>query len=149
MSKTSSSKAKGRRLQDLVRDTLRFIFKDKLEDDDIVSRQMGGSGTDVVLSPAAKRLIPFAIECKNQEKLNVTESLKQASDNAVNGLIPLLIFHRNHGKVYVGIEFDSFIKLIYNTDMNDVKQYIKDKAESKKVIALENFTGEPESDILS
>lgn len=138
MSKTSSSKAKGRRLQDLVRDTFRFIFKDKLEEDDIVSRQMGGSGTDVVLTPAAKRLIPFDVEAKNQEKLNVTAALKQASDNAVNGRIPLLVFHRNHGKVYVGIEFDSFIKLIYNTDMNDVKQYIKDSAETRRIL-LEKF----------
>ena len=38
---------------------------------------MGESGEDIQLSPAARKLIPFAFECKNQEKLNIWESLKQ------------------------------------------------------------------------
>jgi len=125
--KTSTAKAKGRRLQDYVRDTLRFIFKDKLEEDDITSRQMGGSGTDIILTPSARKLIPFDIEAKNQEKLNVAQALKQAADNSKPDRIPLLVFHKNHGKVYVGIEFDSFIKLIYNVNMDDVRKYIKEK----------------------
>ena len=85
--KTKSAKAKGRNLQNLVRDRLRKIFVDnwtkypKLEYDDIKSQTMGMGGEDIVLSPIAKKLIPYSFECKNREKLNIWESLKQCEDN--------------------------------------------------------------------
>ena len=66
--KASSSKAKGRRLQDFVRDKLRGLFT-KLEDDDIKAAIMGESGEDIKLSPAARKIIPYSFECKNQERL--------------------------------------------------------------------------------
>ena len=54
LSKTGrSSKAKGRRLQNLVRDLLRKKFH-HLEDDDIKSATMGIGGEDIVLSPRAR-----------------------------------------------------------------------------------------------
>lgn len=111
--RTSSAKAKGRRLQDSVRDKFRKMFEDILENDDITSRQMGGAGTDVVLSPAAKKQIIFDVECKNQEKINIAKSLKQAEDNCSEGRIPALIFTKNRSKVYVAIELDRFLELIY------------------------------------
>lgn len=118
--KTHSAKAKGRFLQDKVRDTFRFIFKNKgLEDADIKSAIMGTSGCDIVLSPAAKRLIIFDIEVKNQEKLNINEALKQAESNSTKNRIPLLVFHKNHGKVYCALEFDSLIELLYNSKENN------------------------------
>ena len=55
--KTSSAKAKGRKLQDLVRDKLLEKFKNYLEEDDIKSAIMGETGEDIKLSPAAKRKI--------------------------------------------------------------------------------------------
>ena len=39
---------------------------------------MGDSGEDILLSPAARKLFPFSVECKNQEKLNIWSSLEQA-----------------------------------------------------------------------
>ena len=63
--KTASKKAKGRKLQDFVRDTLLTCF-DSLEEDDIKSAIMGESGEDIKLSPAARRAIPYSFECKNQ-----------------------------------------------------------------------------------
>ena len=59
-----SSKAKGRRLQNALRDILRETFP-ILEDDDIKSQTMGMTGEDIVLSPAAKKEIPYSFECKN------------------------------------------------------------------------------------
>ena len=56
-----ASKAKGRRLQNYVRDRLREVFiKDwkklpRLEDEDIKSQTMGMTGEDIVMSPAAKK----------------------------------------------------------------------------------------------
>ena len=108
--KASSSKAKGRRLQDFVRDRLRSLFT-KLEDDDIKVAIMGESGEDVKLSPAARKVIPYSFECKNQERLNIWSSLEQAEENC-NDRTPVLVFKRNTSKTYVAIDIDSFLTLI-------------------------------------
>ena len=72
--KTRSAKNKGKRLQNDVRDLILETFK-QLEEDDVRSTTMGDSGEDVLLSPvAARKLFPFSVECKNQEKLNIWSS---------------------------------------------------------------------------
>jgi len=109
--KTRSGKAKGRRLQNKIRDVLLEHFSDKLEPDDIRSQIMGMSGEDIVLSPAARKLIPYSFECKNQEKLSIWSSLEQAESNS-GDYPPVLIFKRNRSKTYVTIELDEFLKLI-------------------------------------
>ena len=109
--KTRSGKAKGRRLQNKIRDVLLEHFSEKLEPDDIRSQIMGMSGEDIVLSPAARKLIPYSFECKNQEKLNIWSSLEQADSNSGN-YPPVLIFKRNRSKTYVTIELEEFIKFI-------------------------------------
>ena len=109
--KTSSAKAKGRKLQDLVRDRLRSVFMEILETNDIESQVMGMSGEDIVLSPAAKKVIPYSFECKNQERLNLWSSLEQAESNCEDRQ-PVLIFKRNRSKIYVAIEFDHFIEIV-------------------------------------
>ena len=109
--KTRSAKNKGKRLQNSVRDILLEIFKEDLELDDIKSAVMGDSGEDIQLSPAARKLIPYSIECKNQEKLNIWSSLEQADDNSKES-IPVLIFKRNRSKTYAVIEFKEFVELI-------------------------------------
>ena len=111
--KTSSAKAKGRVLQDFIRDVFRDIFRDVLEKDDITSRIMGCSGTDIILSPQASKLIPFSIESKNQEKFSINKSLRQAIDNAEDDRIPLVVFSKNRDDIYVSLKFNDFIKLIY------------------------------------
>ena len=82
-----------------------------LETNDIESQVMGMSGEDIVLSPAAKRVIPYSFECKNQERLNLWSSLEQAESNCEDRQ-PVLVFKRNRSKIYVAIEFDHFIELI-------------------------------------
>ena len=111
--KTASRKAKGRRLQNKIRDLLIEHFSDELEDDDIRCAIMGESGEDLKLSPAARKLIPYSIECKNQEKLNIWDSLEQAEENS-NGHTPVLIFKRNRSKTYAVVELNNFLKLIKN-----------------------------------
>ena len=110
---TASRKAKGRRLQNKIRDLLIEHFSDELEDDDIRCAIMGESGEDLKLSPAARKLIPYSIECKNQEKLNIWDSLEQAEGNS-NGYTPILIFKRNRSKTYAVVELNNFLKLIKN-----------------------------------
>ena len=69
------------------------------------------SGEDIVLSPAAKRVIRYSFECKNQERLHLWSSLEQAESNCEDRS-PVLVFKRNRSKTYVAIEFDHFIELI-------------------------------------
>ena len=108
--KSRSAKNKGKRLQNSVRDLLLETFS-QLEPDDIRSAIMGESGEDIKLSPAARKLIPYSFECKNQEKLNIWDSLSQAEENAGNH-DPVLIFKRNRSKTYAVINIDKFIELI-------------------------------------
>ena len=108
--KPRSAKNKGKRLQNKIRDLILEKF-DILEPDDVRSITMGDSGEDILLSPAARKLFPFSVECKNQEKLNIWSALQQAESNAGKH-IPLLVFKRNRSKTYVTIELEEFIKLI-------------------------------------
>ena len=113
--KTRSAKNKGKRLQNSVRDILLETFKEQLEPDDIKSTTMGESGEDIQLSPAARKLIPYSIECKNQEKLIIWSALEQAENNS-GDYDPVLIFKRNRTKTYAVLELKDFIRLIKNVD---------------------------------
>jgi hypothetical protein len=134
--KASSSKAKGRRLQDYIRDLLRLKFikewnlLPKLEDDDIKCQIMGVSGEDIVLSPAARKVIPYSFECKNQEKINVWKALEQAESNAENRT-PVVIIKRNRSKVYAVMEAEEWINLIRSKYANSNGERTK---ENNKII---------------
>ena len=108
--KSRSAKNKGKRLQNQVRDLLLEKFQ-QLEEDDVRSTTMGDSGEDILLSPAARKLFPFSVECKNQEKLNIWSSLEQAENNS-GKLTPLLIFKRNRTKTYAVLEFERLLELL-------------------------------------
>ena len=108
--KTRSAKNKGKRLQNDVRDLILETFTE-LEPDDVRSTTMGDSGEDVLLSPAARKLCPFSVECKNQERLNIWESLEQAESNAGQH-IPLVVFKRNRSKTYISMEINDLMRLL-------------------------------------
>jgi len=113
--KPRSAKNKGKRLQNKVRDLILEKFT-QLEPDDVRSITMGDSGEDILLSPAARRLFPFSVECKNQEKLNIWSSLEQAEENSGNHS-PLVIFKRNRSKTYAVLEFDELLKLLNESEI--------------------------------
>jgi hypothetical protein len=103
-----SAKAKGRRLQQYARDRFLAVFK-MLGADDISSRSMGAAGEDLLLSPRARRFIPFSVECKNQEALNIWKALEQADRGDRD---PLLVFKRNHSDTYCALPFDALLDLL-------------------------------------
>ena len=76
----SSAKAKGRRLQQQVAADLCEAMG--LQEDDVRSCAMGANGEDVQLSVAAREKVPWSIECKNQERLNLWSAFAQAESNA-------------------------------------------------------------------
>lgn len=112
--KTSSAKAKGRRLQQLVRDALRRIgTAHGLVDGDFESRGMGQAGVDVILSPAAKKLVDLAIECKNVEKLRVVPTFNEHfAKYKDEPSMKLLVHSKNHQEPLVTMRFDEFVYLL-------------------------------------
>lgn len=111
--KTSSAKAKGRRLQNQIKFAILEHFINQLEEDDVKCAVMGESGTDIKLSPKAKKLFPYSVECKQVEKLNIWKALLQAEANVKEGTSPLLIFGRNRiPEPYVALKLSDFMKLI-------------------------------------
>ena len=110
--RAKSAKAKGRRLQDKVVRDLQEAFS--LNDDDIRPAIMGEKGIDIkLMSDRSRRAVGLAIECKNTEKLNIWDALKQAAENAGQTMeAPAVVFTRNRSKTYVVIEWEKLIELL-------------------------------------
>ena len=106
--KTSSAKAKGRRLQQEVRTIL--IETLKIHPEDIENRSMGAGGEDLIMARAARERFPYSIECKNQEKVNVWEAYKQATENA-KSYEPLVVIKKNKHKKLAIVDANYFIRL--------------------------------------
>lgn len=107
---TQSAKAKGRRLQQAVRDSILNTFP-SLEPDDVRSTSMGAGGEDVQLSPAARKLFPYSVECKNLAKIAVFNYYEQSQTNA-GDYEPLVIIKQNRSKPLAVIDFEHFMELI-------------------------------------
>lgn len=104
-----SSKAKGRRFQQYVRDVLLKAFP-SLEQDDVRSTSMGAGGEDLQLSPAARKLIPYNIECKAKAKSQIHTYYKQAQEHGEHEPIVIVKMDRSIPLVVVGLEH--FIELL-------------------------------------
>ena len=110
--RTSSKKAKGRTLQNLVAKELLECFSDSLVEGDIKPILMGGSGVDIQLSPLAMSIIPWDIECKNQETWSIPLWWKQTTTNTGEGRKPLLVIKKNHHEPLVVVSWSDFKELI-------------------------------------
>ena len=106
--KTSSAKAKGRRLQQWFRDLL--IEKLEVHSEDIESRSMGAAGEDLIMARAARKKFPYSIECKNQESVNVWKAYEQAEENS-GDYEPIVVLKRNNTKPLVLVDAECFVKL--------------------------------------
>ena len=113
--KPQSAKAKGRRLQQDVRN--RLIEELDVHPEDIESRSMGASGEDLIMARAARKKFPYSIECKNQEKLNVWNAYTQSDVNAKH-YEPLVIIKKNNFKSLAVVDLDYFINM-HKSDNDD------------------------------
>ena len=107
--KPSSAKARGRALQDWIRNKL--IEEFNIHEDDIKTAVMGESGEDIKMARAAREKFPFSIEAKNVEKLNVWQAYEQAKENS-GDYEPLVVMKKNRKKPLVVMDAESFIKLM-------------------------------------
>ena len=115
--KTSSAKAKGRKLQQwfakLMVDTL------DLHEEDIESRPMGSQGEDIIMGRESREKFPYSIECKNQETVNVWKAYEQASENC-KGYEPLVVIKRNRHKPLVLVDAEHFVELHRNGNKDEI-----------------------------
>ena len=112
--KTSSAKAKGRNLQKHVRDRILHYFN-SLTDDDVSSRSMGAGGEDILLSKAARILLPISIECKSKKAFAVYKDFEQAKSNA-KSYQPVLIVKQNQSKPLAIIDLEYLMELLHDKE---------------------------------
>jgi len=108
--KTQSAKAKGRKLQQWVRDLILHNHP-SLDESDVRSTSMGAGGEDVQLSKAARNLVPLSIECKSRASYAFYKDYDQAVVNAPKGAEPILIAKANHRMPVVIVDAEYFFKI--------------------------------------
>lgn len=104
-----SAKSKGRNFQKLVRDWLLKAFP-SLEQDDVRSTSMGAGGEDLQLSPAARKLIPYQIECKAKAKSQIHTFYDQAKTHGKHE--PLVIVKQDRHIPLAIVSLEHFIQLL-------------------------------------
>jgi hypothetical protein len=108
--RTQSAKAKGRRLQNYVRDLITKLFD--LEEGDVESCSMGASGVDIKMSPRARRALPISIECKKTKATPSRAELEQATCNAYGTTIPAVVWcphGKGHDKSMIMFDLNEFL----------------------------------------
>lgn len=109
--KPSSAKAKGRKHQQWVRDKILALFP-TLEPDDVRSTSMGAGGEDVQLSPAARKLFAYSVECKAFKSFAIYKVMEQAEANCPKGVQPLGVIKADRHKPLVVVDAVHFFKLL-------------------------------------
>lgn len=106
----SAGKAKGRRLQQWAAKWISAITNIPWGKDELIaSREMGQSGVDVRLIGEARKLFPFSVECKNQEKWAIHQWIEQAKQNLLPDTAWMLIAKRNHMDPVVIMDAEIFM----------------------------------------
>lgn len=103
------AKQKGRLLQQWVRDKI-IENNPGLTTEDVRSTSMGNGGEDVQLSPRARELFPFQVECKSKSQVAVYSWYDQASEHGTNE--PLLIIKENGRRPLAILDATLLIKII-------------------------------------
>ena len=123
--KTSSAKAKGRRLQQWCCAQISRITDTPWgADEEIASREMGQAGTDVRLTRRLRKLFPFSVECKWQESWSVPAFIKQAKANRLPDTDWLLVLRRKRHEPIAVIDAELFFWLVENVSPLNLREYI-------------------------
>ena len=85
----------------------------QLSPNDVLARSMGDPGADVILSEAARQVLPLAIECKRvgrAEDLNIPAALLQAKQNAQAGMVPVVVYREDRHQSIAALWMSDLIK---------------------------------------
>lgn len=109
---TAGIKAKGRaRQQEAVKILLKTF--PELSSDDLRSTPMGSAGEDILMSPQARKLLPWNIEVKGGKAFNLVKACKQADERETRNYQPVAIGRYDRDKTwYATIELDYLLELI-------------------------------------
>jgi hypothetical protein len=95
--KVRSAKAKGAKAQvdvcEFISDITGIPFLQGDDDSKIKPRPSGQNGVDVILAPEVRELFPYSVEVKNQENMNLVDTVLQARSNITKGT-DWLVYHR-------------------------------------------------------
>jgi len=110
--RTSSAKAKGKRLCLYVKNRLLNFFPE-LKSSDIEIPRGSLKGADLKLSDKALEVLPFSFELKNHEKLNIWAAIEQSKNHVKDSeIIPTVVFSKNHHKPQICMGLDDFLTYI-------------------------------------
>jgi len=73
---------------------------------------MGAGGEDILLSPKARELFPFSVECKSKAAYAFYRDYDQAGENTPYGVEPLLVAKANRRKPVVILDAEYFMRLL-------------------------------------
>ena len=107
--KAQSAKAKGRKLQQWTRDRVLETFN-HLEDDDVRSTSMGVSGSDLQLSPLARKSFSYDVECKSLARVGVYRYVDQCNNRG--DAQPLVIVKENRRRPLAVVDAEHFFELL-------------------------------------
>lgn len=97
----------------MVRDAILATFP-QLEPDDVKSTSMGATGEDVQLSPAARRLVPYQIECKNKATSQIHTYYEQAIQHGNHE--PLVVVKKDRDIPLAIVSLEHFLTLLKNNN---------------------------------
>ena len=108
--KQTSRRAKGKKLQRILREKLLSAFP-HLRQSDIRIAKTGEVGEDLKISRIGRRLLPYQWEAKNQEKFKTLYSF--FSQACRHGRYePVLVIKQNSRRALAVVDLDHFIDLI-------------------------------------
>lgn len=105
--KTKSAKAKGRRLQNWVKEQL--IKTVDFAPQDVKTAIMGESGPDVYITGQGAQCFPYHIECKSRNKFSVYSIIENIKN--VRG-VPLLVIKEDSKSPLVVIDAKHFFEVL-------------------------------------
>lgn len=108
-SRARSNKNKGRLGQQEIQKLIVEYFSE-LEMDDCRSNPMGAGGEDILLSPQARKILPFNIEVKRKKAIAACRFMEQAGGHG--GYEPLAVFREDRGPWYACVSLDYLFTLL-------------------------------------
>lgn len=112
--KTAVRKAKGRRCAQDAKKLMLDTFPE-VHPDDIQITPSGVTGPDMTFFGGSRRVLPFVVECKNKQTLNIWQALDQSKNHYNRAKdserVPVVIFKRNHTGPKIAMELGDFLKI--------------------------------------
>lgn len=118
--KTSSAKAKGREGQ---KEIVRKLINHGYPPGGIFWRSMGAQGSDIFFDEGVGEKIPFALEVKRVERLDLNKAISQAKATAEREDMHWAVVHRRNREPdwKITLDFDTFIEILKNSDIRRPK----------------------------